>query len=101
MSQTLKKKGRGRKITSIVLFAVAGVLILAAVGGYFLRGTEATRANLNAMRTQAVLHTASDGLLDAIASRARSEKLKELSDMVCASVSEDGLAKAFANLQLI
>lgn len=30
-----------------------------------------------------------------------SEKLQKLSDMVCASVSEDGLAKAFANLHLI
>ena len=30
-----------------------------------------------------------------------SEKLKELSDKVCPSVSEDGLAKAFAELNLI
>ncbi|MBQ3763357.1 MAG: HAD family hydrolase [Synergistaceae bacterium] len=30
-----------------------------------------------------------------------SEKLKELSDVVCPSVSEDGLAKAFAQLNLI
>lgn len=30
-----------------------------------------------------------------------SEKLKELSDLVCASVSDDGLAKAFAQLNLI
>ena len=30
-----------------------------------------------------------------------SERLQKLSDMVCASVSEDGLAKAFADLQLI
>ena len=30
-----------------------------------------------------------------------SEKLQKLSDMVCPSVSEDGLAKAFADLQLI
>ncbi len=30
-----------------------------------------------------------------------SEKLKSLSDMVCPSVSEDGLAKAFAELKLI
>ena len=78
MSQTEKKKGQGRRITSIVLFALAGVLILTAAGGYFLRGTEHTRANLNSMRTQAVLHSASGGLLDAIASQARSEKLKEL-----------------------
>ena len=78
MSQTRKKKGRGRKITSIVLFSLAGVLLLTAVCGYYLRGTQNTRTNLNVMRTQAVLHTASDGLLDAIASQARSEKLKEL-----------------------
>ena len=30
-----------------------------------------------------------------------SEKLQKLSDMVCESVSDDGLAKAFANLQLV
>ncbi len=78
MSQTGKKKSRGQKITSIVLYALAGILLLTAAGGYFLRGTEDTRTNLNAMRTRAVLHTASDGLLDAIASQARAEKLKEL-----------------------
>ena len=78
MSQTQKKKGRGRKITAIVLFVMAGVLLLTAAAGYYLQGTAQTRANLNAMRTQAVLHSASDGLLDAIASRARADKLKEL-----------------------
>ncbi len=78
MSQPEKKKGSGRKITSVVLFVLAGILILTAAGGYYLRGTAKTRDNLNAMRTQAVLHAASDGLLDAIASRARAEKLKEL-----------------------
>lgn len=30
-----------------------------------------------------------------------SEKLKEISDIVCPSVTEDGLAKAFADLKLI
>ena len=30
-----------------------------------------------------------------------SEKLQKLSDMVCESVSDDGLAKAFARLQLV
>ena len=68
-------KARLLKLLAVVL---AGILILTAAGGYYLRGTAKTRDNLNAMRTQAVLHAASDGLLDAIASRARSEKLKEL-----------------------
>ena len=82
MSQALKKdsgpKGRGRKRLSIILFVLSGILLIAAACGYWLQGTEQTRTGLNAMRTQAVLHTASDGLLDAIASQARSEKLKEL-----------------------
>ena len=78
MSRDEKRKGNGRKITSIVLFVLAGMLLLTAAGGFFLRGTEGTRNALSAMRTQAVLHSASDGLLDAIASKARSDKLKEL-----------------------
>ena len=78
MTQAVKKKGRTQKTTAIVLYVLAGILLLLAAGGYFLRSTNNTQAGLTAMRTQAVLHTASDGLLDAIASKARSDKLKEL-----------------------
>lgn len=65
-------------IPSIILCILAAVLLVAAVAGYILRGTAGTQANLNAMKVQAILHTASDGLLDSIASQARSAKLKEL-----------------------
>ncbi len=76
MSQLKKKRKIG--IPSIVLCILAAVLLIAAVAGYILRGTAGTQANLSAMEVQAVLHTASDGLLDSIASQARSAKLKEL-----------------------
>ena len=78
MSQDRKIRKPGRKLASIILFILAGILLLAALCGFILRGTDGTRANLNAMRTRAVLFSASDGLLDAIASDARSAKLKEL-----------------------
>ena len=78
MSQMEKKKPAGRKILSVFLYVLAGILLVTAAAGYYLQGTEGTRASLNAMRTQAVLHAASDGLLNSIASRARSDKLKEL-----------------------
>ena len=78
MSQTEKMKPGSRKILSIALYVLAGILLVTAAAGYYLQGTEGTRAGLSAMRTQAVLHAASDGLLNSIASRARSDKLKEL-----------------------
>ena len=38
MSQPVKKKGRARKTTAVILYVLAGILLLAAAGGYFLRG---------------------------------------------------------------
>ena len=78
MSRSQKKNINARLITSIVLIILAFVLILTALLGYILRGTDLTQSNLNNMRTQAVLHAASGGLVDSIASQARSDKLKEL-----------------------
>ncbi len=78
MSRSQKKNINARLITSIVLIILAFVLILTALLGYILRGTDLTQSNLNNMRTQAVLHAASGGLVDSLASQARSDKLKEL-----------------------
>ncbi len=72
------KKLTGRFWTSIVLFALAGVLLAASICGYVLRGSASTRENLAVMRNSAVLHAATEGLVDNIAQQARSEKLKEL-----------------------
>lgn len=77
VEKTAKKRG-SRFITSIVLFVLAGVMLIASISGYILRGSASTRANLDRMRTSAVLHAATEGLVDSIAQTARSEKLKEL-----------------------
>lgn len=77
VEKTAKKRG-SRFIASIVLFALAGVMLIASVSGYVLRGSASTRANLDRMRTSAVLHAATEGLVDSIAQTARSAKLKEL-----------------------
>ena len=70
------KRGK-RFITSIVLFVLAGVMLVCSISGYVLRGSASTRANLDRMRTSAVLHAATEGLVDSIAQTARSAKLKE------------------------
>ena len=73
-----KQQKNGRRILSAVLFVVAGLLLIAAVAGYVLRGVSGTARSLSAMRTQAVIHAASEGLVDSIAQQARADKLKEL-----------------------
>lgn len=69
---------RTKKVISAVLIALSVILILTSVFGFIVRGTASTAANLNAMRTSAVLHAASGGLVDNIASQANAAKLKEL-----------------------
>ncbi|MBR4442740.1 MAG: hypothetical protein IKS52_05650, partial [Clostridia bacterium] len=73
-----RKKGGGRRLTAIVLFVLAAILLIGAIGGYLLRGTADNRTNLDKMRTSAVLHAASEGLVENIAQQARADKLKEL-----------------------
>lgn len=73
------KKGlSGRRIFGFVLLAAAVVLIILAVVGYIMAGSGRSVSSLNEMRTQAVLHAASDGLVDSIVAQARQDKLKEL-----------------------
>ena len=78
MTQARKKKLNARIVTAIVLYVLSAILILVSVFGFFLRGTSSTQNNLNSMRTHAVIHAASGGLVDSIANQARSDKLKEL-----------------------
>lgn len=81
MSERVEDKAsrRGSRLyVSIALFVLAGILLIASVAGFVLRGTASSKANLDNMRTSAVLHAASSGLVDNIAQTARAEKLKEL-----------------------
>ena len=75
--RTPAKRG-SRFYVAIALFVLAGILLVGSVAGYVLRGSASTRANLGKMRTRAVLHAATEGLVDNIAQTARAEKLKEL-----------------------
>jgi hypothetical protein len=77
----MKKKVKtslGKRIFSILLFVVSFALIITSVAGYAFRGMNSVSLNLNEMRTNAVLHAASGGLIDSIASEANAAKLKEL-----------------------
>lgn len=79
MSGNKKKGTHGkRRLLSIVLFAVTAVLIITSVAGYAIRTQDSTGINLDNMRTSAVLHAASGGLIDSIAQEANAAKLKEL-----------------------
>ena len=68
----------GSRILPIILFCLAVILLITSVVGYLLRNTESSKENLDKMRTYAVLHTSSEGLVDSIAQQARADKLKEL-----------------------
>lgn len=72
------KTSLSRRILSIVLFAIAIVLLVVSIGGYIIQGTSDTAAQLNTMRTRAVLHAASGGLVDQIADAANTNALKEI-----------------------
>ena len=72
------KSGVTKRILSVALFALAAILLISSVAGYAIRGMEATGKNLNEMRTNAVLHAASGGLIDSIAADANAAALKEL-----------------------
>ena len=68
----------GSRIFPIILLCLAVILLITSVIGYLLRNSESSKANLDKMRTYAVLHTSSEGLVDSIAQQARADKLKEL-----------------------
>ena len=77
MTQVAKKKtSMTKRIVSIVLFALSAVLIITSIAGFVIRGMDSTAAKLNEMRTSAVVHVASGGLVDDIAAEANAAKLK-------------------------
>ena len=76
--KTREKPGVSSRIVPIALFVLAGVLVLSSVLGYVLQGTRESVASLDQMRTNAVLHAASEGLINNIAQQARADKLAEL-----------------------
>ena len=76
-----KKTGMTKRIVSIVLFALSAVLIITSIVGFIIRGMDSTSAYLNEMRTSAVVHVASGGLVDGIAAQANAAKLKELRNL--------------------
>ena len=79
MTQAAKKKtSMTKRIVSIVLFVLSAVLIITSIAGFVIRGMDSTAAKLNEMRTSAVVHVASGGLVDGIAAEANAAKLKEL-----------------------
>ena len=73
-----KTQGRSRRLIAVVLFVLSGILLLFSIIGYVLRQTSSQQANMNKMRMSAVLHAASEGLVEKIAQEARAEKLSEL-----------------------
>ena len=66
------------RIVPVVLLILAAALIAAAIGGYVLQNAGDIQESLDSMRTSAVLHTASEGLINSIAQQARADKLAEL-----------------------
>ena len=78
MTETKKKTGASRKIVSIALFVLVAALMITSVLGYLARGAASTQEALDAMRTDAVLSTATSGLVDSIAAARRLEYNKEL-----------------------
>ena len=76
--QKQKKTALNKRILSAVLFVLAAVLLITGTAGYAIRGLDSTGVHLNSMRTSAVLHAASGGLVDSIAAEANAAKLKEL-----------------------
>ena len=76
--KTKEKPGVRSRIVPIALFILAAALIGAAVIGYVFQGTKESVASLDQMRDQAVLHAASEGLINSIAQQARADKLAEL-----------------------
>ena len=76
--KTRGKPGVRSRIVPIALIILAVALLGAAAAGYVLQGTQASVASLDEMRDQAVLHAASEGLINSIAQQARADKLAEL-----------------------
>lgn len=79
MSENVREKASVRsRILPVVLFVLAGILIILSVAGFILQNSGSTQAGMESLRTEAVLHAASEGLISSIAQQARADKLAEL-----------------------
>ena len=76
---TERKKTRDhRKITAVILLMIAGVLLVGAIAGFILQGTQSVKDDMTAMRYESVLHAATSGLVDSYANDAYLAKQKDM-----------------------
>ncbi len=73
-----KKNQLSRRLISGVLFVLVAALLLSSLLGYVVRGMGSTQTILDTMRTDAVLSTATSGLIDSIAASRRLAYSQEL-----------------------
>lgn len=73
-----KKNPLSRRLFTGLLFVLVAALLVSSVLGYVVRGMESTQPILDAMRTDAVLSTATNGLIDSIAASRRLAYSQEL-----------------------
>lgn len=74
----MKNRKKSHKVTGIALFALSAILVAASIVGYAARTNSGTRENLNEMRTYAVMHAATSGVVESLVTDAGAAKLKEL-----------------------
>ena len=73
-----KRRLSGRKIVGFAVFTLAALLLVVAIVGYAIRETGSVSGSLKQMRSDAVVHIASEGMVDKIARDAKAARLKEL-----------------------
>jgi len=74
----VKNRKKSHKVTGVLLFALSAILVAASIAGYAARTNSGTRENLNEMRTYAVMHAATSGVVESLVTDAGAAKLKEL-----------------------
>ena len=74
----MKNRKKSHKVTGVLLFALSAILVAASIAGYAARTNSGTRENLNEMRTYAVMHAATSGVVESLVTDAGAAKLKEL-----------------------
>ncbi len=82
MMQKLKLQIKGTKlVVSIILFVLCVALFAVSISGYIIRSTQRSADLLDKMSISAVLNTATNGLVEKIATTAKADKLKALRKM--------------------
>lgn len=76
----LKRPYSVRKAVGAAVMVLALQLLIAAVMGYSVRGTESVTADLKELRSAAVVHVASEGLVDMMVREAQAARRKDLRD---------------------